>query len=102
MTKKDSRSIATRAGRAGLETDSQFGAGGPPAYLSSNFAFAGFRQQASKYDYARSGNPTRDQLAEALADLEGGAGAVVTCTGMAAITLILSTLPSRAGVIPPP
>jgi cystathionine gamma-synthase len=101
MTKKDSRSIATRAVRAGLETDSQFGAVVPPVYLSSNFAFDGFRQQRSKYDYTRSGNPTRDQLAEALADLEGGAGAVVTCTGMAAITLLMATLPGGARIIAP-
>jgi len=54
-----------------------------------------------KYDYTRSGNPTRDQLGNALADLEGGAGAVITCTGLAAITLILSTLPSGSRVIAP-
>ena len=101
MTKKDTRSIATRAVRAGLETDTQFGAVVPPIYLSSNFAFDGYRQQRSKYDYTRSGNPTRDQLAEALADLEGGAGAVVTCTGMAAITLLMATLPGGARIIAP-
>ena len=54
-----------------------------------------------QYDYTRSGNPTRDQLAGALADLEGGAGAVVTCTGMAAITLVLATLPNGARIIAP-
>jgi len=101
MTKKDTRSIATRAVRAGLETDTQFGAVVPPIYLSSNFAFDGYGQQRSKYDYTRSGNPTRDQLAEALADLEGGAGAVVTCTGMAAITLLMATLPGGARIIAP-
>jgi cystathionine gamma-synthase len=72
----------------------------PPIYLSTNFAFERYRKPR-KYDYTRSGNPTRDQLAGALADLEGGAGAVVTCTGLSAITLILATLPSRARVIAP-
>jgi cystathionine gamma-synthase len=72
----------------------------PPIYLSTNFAFEGFRQPR-RYDYTRSGNPTRDQLAGALADLEGGAGAVVTCTGLAAITLILATLPAGARVVAP-
>ncbi len=42
-----------------------------------------------KYDYTRSGNPTRDLLGDALAELEGGAGGVVTSTGMGAITLLL-------------
>src|SRR6202012_6284503 len=72
----------------------------PPIYLSSNFAFERFREPRA-YDYTRSGNPTRDQLADALADLEGGAGAVVTCTGLAAITLILATLPAGARVVAP-
>jgi cystathionine gamma-synthase len=94
------KNIATRSVRAGLESDSHHGSVVPPIYLSSNFAFESYRQPR-KYDYTRSGNPTRDQLAAALADLEGGAGAVVTCTGLAAITLILATLPGRARVIAP-
>jgi cystathionine gamma-synthase len=94
------KSIATRSVRAGLESDAQHGSVVPPIYLSTNFAFEKYRKPR-KYDYTRSGNPTRDQLAGALADLEGGAGAVVTCTGLSAVTLILATLPSRARVIAP-
>jgi cystathionine gamma-synthase len=94
------KGIATRSVRAGLESDAQFGSVVPPIYLSTNFAFEGYRRPR-RYDYSRSGNPTRDQLGGALADLEGGAGAVVTCTGLAAITLILSTLPAGARVIAP-
>ena len=97
MSKKH---MATRSVRAGLESDAQHGSVVPPIYLSTNFAFEGYRKPR-KYDYTRSGNPTRDQLAGALADLEGGAGAVVTCTGLAAITLILATLPSGARVVAP-
>ncbi len=97
---KNKRAIATRSVRAGLESDAQHGSVVPPIYLSTNFAFERYRKPR-KYDYTRSGNPTRDQLAGALADLEGGAGAVVTCTGLSAITLILATLPSRARVIAP-
>ena len=100
MAKKNQRKGATRTVRAGLETDSQFGAVIPPIYLSSNFAFEAVGKPR-QYDYSRSGNPTRDQLASALADLEGGAGAVVTCTGLAAITLILATLPAGARVLAP-
>jgi cystathionine gamma-synthase len=92
--------IATRSVRAGLESDPQYGSVVPPIYLSSNFAFEKFGKPR-KYDYTRSGNPTRDQLGGALADLEGGAGAVVTCTGLAAITLILATLPGGARVVAP-
>ncbi|MCB1571707.1 MAG: PLP-dependent transferase, partial [Xanthomonadales bacterium] len=39
-----------------------------------------------------SGNPTRDTLAGALAELEGGQGGVVTATGMAAVTLVAALL----------
>src|SRR5271165_5364973 len=94
------KSIATRSVRAGLESDAQHGSVVPPIYLSTNFAFERYGKPR-KYDYTRSGNPTRDQLGGALADLEGGAGAVVTCTGLAAITLILATLPSGARVVAP-
>jgi cystathionine gamma-synthase len=94
------KAIATRSVRAGLESDAQHGSVVPPIYLSTNFAFEGFRRPR-QYDYTRSGNPTRDQLAGALTDLEGGAGAVVTCTGLAAITLILATLPAGARIVAP-
>lgn len=85
------RCPATAAVRAGIDCDTAFGAVTPPIVLSSNFSFAGFEQKR-KYDYTRSGNPTRDQLGEALAELEGGAGGVITNTGMSAITLVLEAL----------
>lgn len=81
----------TIAARSGVDTDTAHGAVMPPLYLSSNYSFAGFEQKR-KYDYSRSGNPTRDVLAETLAELEGGAGCVVTATGMAAVDLPLSLL----------
>ncbi len=97
---KHSKTITTRSVRAGLDSDGQFGAVVPPIYLSTNFAFEAYRKPR-QYDYSRSGNPTRDQLAAALADLEGGAGAVVTCTGLAVISLILATLPNGVRVQAP-
>ena len=83
--------LSTRAVRAGIDTDPTHGAVVPPLYLSANFNFDGFEGKR-RYDYTRSGNPTRDQLGEALASLEGGAGGVVTATGMGAITLVLHAL----------
>jgi cystathionine gamma-synthase len=90
----------TRAVRAGVESDLQHGAVMPALHLSSNFAFAGFARKRT-YDYTRSGNPTRDLLAEALAELEGGAGAVVTSTGMSAIALVLQLLRPGELVVAP-
>ncbi|MGY1519494.1 O-succinylhomoserine (thiol)-lyase [Luteimonas sp. A482] len=82
---------ATSAVRAGIDRDTAYGAVTPPIVLSSNFSFDGFGNKR-EYDYTRSGNPTRDLLGEALAELEGGAGGVVTATGMGAITLVLNAL----------
>jgi len=86
-----SKHPATIAVRASLESDSQYGAVVPPLHLSSNYTFAGFAEKR-QYDYCRSGNPTRDALADALAELEGGAGAVITSSGMAALTLLTQLL----------
>ena len=82
---------ATIAVRASLESDAQYGAVVPPLHLSSNYTFAGYGEKR-QYDYCRSGNPTRDALADALATLEGGVGAVVTSSGMAALTLVTQLL----------
>jgi cystathionine gamma-synthase len=87
----DDRKPATVAVRTGLESDPKTGAVVPPIHLSSTFAFRSFGDKGP-YDYTRSGNPTRDALAEALAALEGGAGAVVTSSGMGAITLLCHLL----------
>lgn len=79
---------ATRAVRAGIATDLHHGAVVPPIHLSSTFAFEGFGKKRL-YDYTRTGNPTREYLANALAELEDGEGAVVTSTGMSAVALVL-------------
>ena len=81
----------TRAVRAGIATDRAHGAVVPPIHLSSTFAFERFGRSRT-YDYTRSGNPTRTQLAEALAELEDGARAVVTSTGLSAVALVVQLL----------
>ncbi|MEM8548857.1 MAG: PLP-dependent transferase, partial [Pseudomonadota bacterium] len=81
----------THAVRGGLGEDTQHGAVTPPLHLSSNFTFADF-DEPRQYDYTRSGNPTRDALANTLAKLEHGAGCTVTGSGMAAIHLVLQLL----------
>ncbi|MGN2251178.1 cystathionine gamma-synthase [Frateuria sp. GZRe14] len=88
----------TRAVRAGIETDTQHGAIVPPLHLSTNYSFDGLGGKRP-YDYSRSGNPTRDLLGHALADLELGAGAVVTASGMAAVALALELVPAGGLVL---
>lgn len=93
-----SSSSCTRAVRAGIESDTQHGAVVPPLHLSTNYTFEGLGRKR-QYDYSRSGNPTRDQLGAALADLEEGAGAVVTASGMAAVALVLELVPAGGLVL---
>jgi cystathionine gamma-synthase len=76
----------TLAARYAVDSDDAHGAVIPPLYMSSNFSFHGFGEKR-EYDYTRSGNPNRDQLAGALAALEGGAGGVITASGMSAVHL---------------
>jgi cystathionine gamma-synthase len=84
----------------GVASDTAFGAVAPPLYLSSTYTFAGYDEPRT-YDYGRAGNPTRDLLAEALARLEGGAGAVVTPSGLSAIDLLVGGLGAGARVLAP-
>jgi len=86
MRQRDPRTVA--AGN-GIASESRFGAVTPPIYLSSTFAFSGFEQHRG-YEYSRTANPGRDLLAETLAELEGGAGAIITASGMSAVDLVLS------------
>ncbi|GGW52094.1 cystathionine gamma-synthase [Alishewanella tabrizica] len=88
MTK---RHPATVVARAGIAEDPTFGAVTPPIYLTSTYELNAFRQPGP-YDYSRSNNPTRDVLGDALAELEGGAKAIVTNTGMSACLLALQLL----------
>lgn len=96
----DPKSQVTRTVRAGLESDPSTGAVVPPIHLSSTFAFRAFGEKG-RYDYTRSGNPTRDLLGGALAQLEGGAGAVVTATGMAGVTLTGYLVPAGGRIVAP-
>ena len=51
MSKVTPKNIATRSVRAGIESDPHHGSVVPPIYLSTNFAFASYRQPRS-YDRA--------------------------------------------------
>jgi len=72
----------------------------PPLYLSSTYKIDGIDKR-QPYEYSRTSNPTRDVLANALAELEGGIGACVTSSGMAALTLILHLLEPEDLVLAP-
>lgn len=90
-TTEDCWAPNTKTARAGVDKDPVHGSVTPALYLSSNFSFEGFGKKRP-YDYTRSGNPTRDDLGHAIADLEGGYDAVITSSGMAALDLVFQQL----------
>jgi cystathionine gamma-synthase len=92
------RTATTAAVRAGIESDSQYGAVVPALHLSTNFTFEGLGRRR-RHDYTRSGNPTRDLLGEALAELEHGATGIVTASGIAAVALVLQLVPEGGLVL---
>lgn len=90
----------TAAVQAGVGKDTSHQAVMPPLYLSSTYKIDGIDKR-QPYEYSRTSNPTRDVLANALAELEGGIGACVTSSGMAALTLILHLLEPEDLVLAP-
>ncbi|HLA64542.1 MAG TPA: PLP-dependent aspartate aminotransferase family protein [Rhodothermales bacterium] len=83
---------------AGQRTDACYNSVIPPIYQTATFRFEDVGQTKG-YDYTRSGNPTRRALEETLATLDGGAGAVATTSGMAAVSTLLALLDAGAHVV---
>lgn len=88
----------TRAVHVGHEPDSLTGAVTAPIYTSSTFAQSGIGKTKG-YEYSRSGNPTRERLERALADLEGGKHGLAFASGLAAETAVASLLSSGDHVL---
>ncbi|MBS5193362.1 MAG: cystathionine gamma-synthase [Morganella morganii] len=95
------RKPATAAIHNGLNEETQFGCVIPPVYLSSTYNFPAFNSPR-EHDYSRRGNPGRDITGRTLAELEGGAGAVVTSSGMSALHLLFTVFLSPGDVIVAP
>ena len=90
--------IAAHALRA---VDPATGAVVPPIYLSATYARDESYSPKLKENYVRNGNPTLWQTEEAIAALEGGVGALLFASGMAAITTLTETIPQGAHVVAP-
>lgn len=84
--------------RTGLDADPRYSSIVPPIYPGTNFAFAELGDQP-RYEYSRSGNPTRDLLAEAIVTLEGGVGGVITSSGLSALTAVFTAMVPYGGRI---
>ena len=89
----------TLALHAGAAPDPATGARALPIHLSSSFVFESCEHAASLFNLERSGhvysrisNPTNAVFEERMAALEGGAGAIATASGQAALHLAICTL----------
>lgn len=69
--------------------DNNTGAVNPPIYNSSTYAFESV-DAMPRWDYARSGNPTRDFLEQQIAQLEHGVRGFAFASGLAAIHAVLA------------
>ncbi|WP_319592804.1 methionine biosynthesis PLP-dependent protein [Salicibibacter halophilus] len=79
----------TKLVQSGNRRDKRTGAVNAPIYMSTAFEHTGVGESTG-YDYARTGNPTREVLEEAIAELEGGKHGFACSSGMAAIQAVLS------------
>lgn len=81
----------TRAIHAGYEPFDHFGAVNPPVFLSSTFQQSAPGKHQG-FEYARSGNPTRQALEGVLASIENGEHACAFSSGLGATDSILKLL----------
>ena len=83
---------------AGIPLDERTGAVNIPVYLTSTFRQDGLGKMRG-YEYARTGNPTREALEALIADLDGGTAGFAFASGMAATTAVLSQFRSGDEII---
>ena len=88
----------TRAVHVGNEPAELTGAVTPPIYTSSTFAQTKIGETKG-FEYSRTGNPTRQRLERAVADLEGGKFGLAFASGLAAETAVAGLLRSGDHVV---
>jgi len=80
--------------------DPATGAASTPIYQASTFHQPDV-EHPPLYDYARSGNPTREVLERAIAEMEGGDAGFAFASGMAAISSVFAIFSSGDHLIVP-
>ncbi|MET0404506.1 MAG: PLP-dependent transferase [Cystobacter sp.] len=92
------RQLATRVLHSASSIDPSTGASSIPLYQASTYHHHSL-EQPPQYDYARSGNPTRQALEDTIASLEGGSRGLAFASGMAAISTTFMLLSQGDHVI---
>jgi len=93
--------LETLLAKAGCKPDPATGAVVSPPCLSTTFERAPDGSYPHGYIYSRHDNPTRHQLEDTLARLEGGQACAAFASGMAAATALLQTLEPGSHVLIP-
>jgi O-acetylhomoserine (thiol)-lyase len=99
MTAKHGYHPDTLCLHAGQEPDPTTGARAVPIYQTTSFVFKDTDRAAGLFElkeeghiYSRISNPTADVVEKRVAALEGGVGALLVASGMAAELIIFSVL----------
>lgn len=92
---------ATQLAQANHFIDPQTGGVVPPVHLSTTYARDEGYDLPGGYSYTRTGTPAWDQVETLLADLEGGAAAMVFGSGLAAATAVFESLVAGQHVVAP-
>lgn len=92
MTDQGKRRFETLTVHAGFESDPTTGAVVPGIELAATFEQDAVGQPRNGYEYSRTGNPTREVLERAVAELEGGTHGVAFASGLAATQNLLYLL----------
>ncbi len=87
----------TKLVHGGISEDKRTGATSVPIYMASTFHQKKIGQ--NKYEYSRSGNPTREAVEKLIADLEGGIAGFAFSSGSAAINTVFSLFSSHDHII---
>lgn len=91
--------FGTLAVHAGQDPDPQTGAVIPALSLSTTFKQTSVGAPIGKYDYSRSGNPTRDAFESAVAALEGGQFGLAFSSGSAVTATLTNMFPAGSHFI---
>src|SRR6056297_1968555 len=97
-SRMDDEHIETRAIHAGQDPEEETGALMTPIYANSTYAQSAPGEHTG-YEYSRTGNPTRTDLEDNLAALEGGEYGRAFSSGMGSINTVLNLLESGDHVV---
>jgi len=92
---KNTHKESTKLAHIGLSPEDYFGIVNPPIARASTILYpslAAYEDPNHKYRYGRMGNPLSEKFEAAIAEIENGFDGMSTASGLAAITLALTTV----------